>query len=133
MTNYQVVNEWTKENGDCWVVKGLAYVDEDPWDSIDLTSDDTTIHPGMHETCSTVLSLINGIHSQLYDLFQVNDQLKDGDTFTVPATKIFGWNGKLKYHLPRLDFETFDQIHIVPSTATRALINELKSKNLETV
>lgn len=43
---------------------------------------DTRLCVGLRHSCDTVDSVIDSIHSELYDLYQVCDALKKGDTFT---------------------------------------------------
>jgi hypothetical protein len=77
---YPVVKE---KNGE-WYIRGLPSKDwSESTDEGDVVKEkpDTFIIPGMHYSTNTPSGLIEGLYVSLYDEFQVNDALKEGDIF----------------------------------------------------
>ncbi len=121
MTTYYVKYRWTKENHGAWHIQGLQ-----EWDHLvdQPVPGPQPIHPGMNETCDTLRSLMNGIHRELYDLYQVDSRIADDDEFIVQPLNTRGWDGKIRVKLNReLRFITADSFHIVPDKSTAQFMN----------
>lgn len=73
---YPVVKE---KDGD-WYIKGLPSIDIN-----DEVTSDTFIVPGMNYSTHNAIGLVAGIYSSLYDEFQINENLKEGDIFETPV------------------------------------------------
>ena len=76
-----------KEGGE-WYIKGLpsrdwsASTDEQ---GVVKEVPDTFIIPGMNYSTANAVGLTAGLYSSLYDEFQINDHLKEGDIFDTPV------------------------------------------------
>jgi hypothetical protein len=73
-----------QQSSNNWVVVGLPSLG---WDNegVDKTYPNTTIIPGLNHSLRTPEGLTQGIYEQLYDEFQTNDNLKEGDIFDTPV------------------------------------------------
>jgi len=112
--DYTVEARWSKGNGHRWVIIGLE--DMDPLTEERCGPDTTLWLIGMNHSCDTVESVCDSIHECLYDLYQVDDRLKDGDTFNVMPARVnkhhsfdSRW-GKLS--IPAMTFAC-DGVHVV--------------------
>ena len=67
-----------------WSIIGLPSLG---WDNggEDKVYPDSSIVPGLRHSLSTPEGLTQGIYEQLYDEFQTNENLKDGDIFDTPV------------------------------------------------
>lgn len=107
-----------------WMVKGLKYIDELDGE---FNSDDTPIWPGMVNSLGSLLSMIKGIYSSLYDLYQVDENLKEGDRLVVSPTVIRGRWGRKGFRVPELSFYC-ESFHVYPSDETNDLWGRLEKE-----
>ena len=76
-----------KPGGRWWYIFGLPK-EESNWETNEKSqAPDSFIIPGMNHGLSTPEGLMLGIYESLYDEFQMNDNLHDGDVFETPVGK----------------------------------------------
>lgn len=112
--DYQVEARRSKGDGHRWVIIGLE--ETDPLTEERCGPDTTLWLIGMEHACDTVESVCDSIHTCLYDLYQVDGRLKEGDTFNIKAAKVNKYHsfdpkmGKLS--IPAMVFAC-DGVHVV--------------------
>ena len=127
-----------------WILRGvatdpevLAFIHSDNekygWKSyaeqigVDETRDTILFAVGRDHTCDSAVSEAAALFGALYDEYQTNDQIKEGDTFTVSESVVnqyHHYNATLgTFTLPALSFAA-DGVEIVPAdSVTKALLN----------
>lgn len=111
---YTVEARFNKGNGHQWTIIGLK--ETDPLTDECCGPNTTLWLIGMEHACDTVESVCDAIHTCLYDLYQVNIRLKDGDTFIVkPATvnKYHSYDSSFgKLRIPAMTF-VCEGVHVI--------------------
>ena len=93
MASYELV----KNDGGAYYAIGLRDIDPNPeW------SKSNTVLLVRYENgdCDTVANNDQKMHEALYDLYQCNDNLKDGDTFTLDGVVVYRCEG---VHVVKVD------------------------------
>ena len=97
---YTIKAVYSKGNGHRWTIKGLE--DRDPLTE-EIEGPDTVLWlMGMEHACDTPESIGESMYCCLYDLYQVRNDLKDGDIFRVEAATVN------KYHHYDVSLGTVD-------------------------
>jgi hypothetical protein len=79
----------------------------------------------MHQACDCAESLVLGIYSALYDEYQMNDNLNEGDRFHVPARTVYKFlsfdaaAGRIR--IPAMTFICID-VHVEPADLETTVI-----------
>ncbi len=86
LNNGYVVGLRRREQEDCWIHVGEVPPVEDGWNGPHSVAEPRKFYAGISDL--PVLTWQHAVLGALYDLFQVHDGLKDGDTFeaTHPVT-----------------------------------------------
>ncbi len=125
-TTYQVVATKSKGNGHKFKIVGLQRINY-----FDRLKPDSRIFPGMHQACDSPESIVLGIYAALYDEFQMNDNLKDGDRFRIPARTVYKFlsfdKAAGRVRIPELTFVCAG-VHVEPADLETTVILQEASK-----
>jgi len=101
MTEFKIETVLVMGVGPKFQIKGLINPEKQKLDTVLWLM-------GLHESCDTLESVVESLYRCLYDEYQINDNIKEGDTFVVePQTK---YNG---IRIPELRFRT-ESFHVLP-------------------